>query len=169
VGQGAARSRTAQQQRHRIAGNPVADLLSVTDSRDCAALDHARDERTPVSAESKESQMKILAASVLAVVALGGGQALAATSHQSAPKTLKVVMHDPGCHFFLVHGKRATSASVAGPVRLQNLDEATLKIASRTKLQHVRVGQSIRLARGHYVVMMVGQAADDNYLKLTVR
>jgi hypothetical protein len=115
--------------------------------------------------------MKILAAvSVIAALALGAGQALAAGSHQSStPKTLKVVMHDPGCHWFLVHGKDVKTASMAGPIRLQNLDEAALKVASSTKMRHVHVGRSIVLARGHYVVMMVGQAPDDNYLKLTVR
>lgn len=115
--------------------------------------------------------MKILAAlSVIVVLALGAGQALAAGSHHtSTPKTLKVVMHDPGCHWLLVHGKNVKSASVAGPVRLQNLDEATLKVASRTGMRHDRVGKSIILTRGNYVVMMVGQASDDNYLKLTVR
>ncbi len=114
--------------------------------------------------------MKIFAiVSVLAALALGAGQALAATGHhRSAPKTLKVVMHDPGCHWFLVHGKVAKTASVAGPIRLRNLDEAALKVASRAKMRLVAVGHSIRLARGHYVVMMVGQAPDDNYLKLTV-
>jgi hypothetical protein len=115
--------------------------------------------------------MKILAAvSVIAALALGAGQALAAGSHhQATPKTLKVVMHDPGCHWFLVHGKNVKTASVAGPIRLQNLDEAAIKVASHMKMRHVRVGRSIVLARGHYVVMMVGQAPDDNYLKLTVR
>jgi hypothetical protein len=115
--------------------------------------------------------MKILAAvSVIAALALGAGQALAAgTHHSSTPKTLKVVMHDPGCHWFLVHGKDRKTASVTGPIRLQNFDEDTLKVASSTKMRHVRVGRSIVLARGHYVVMMVGQAPDDNYLKLTVR
>ena len=115
--------------------------------------------------------MKILAAlSVVAALALGAGQALAAGAHHSAaPKTLKVVMHDPGCHWFLVHGKDVKTAAVAGPVRLQNLDEATLKIASRAKMRYDRVGKSIVLDRGNYVVMMVGQAPDDNYLKLTVR
>ena len=115
--------------------------------------------------------MKILAAlSVIVAVAIGAGQALAAGSHHtSTPKTLKVVMHDPGCHWFLVHGKPAKTASVAGPIRLQNLDEATLKVASRAKMRYDRVGKSIVLSRGNYVVMMVGQAPDDNYLKLTVR
>ena len=114
--------------------------------------------------------MKILAAlSVVAALALGAGQALAAGSqHSSTPKTLKVVMHDPGCHWFLVHGKNVKTASIAGPIRLQNLDEATLKIASRAQMRYDGVGKSILLARGSYVVMMVGQAPDDNYLKLTV-
>jgi hypothetical protein len=113
--------------------------------------------------------MKILALSLFAALVLGGGQALAARSHHTATRTLKVVMHDPGCHWFLVHGKIAKTASVKGPIRIQDLDEATLKVASRTKLQHIRVGKSLVLTRGHYVVMMVGQAVDDNYLKLTVR
>ncbi len=113
--------------------------------------------------------MKILIISILAALALGGGQALAASSsHHSSPRTLKVVMSDPGCHWFLVHGKHATAASVRGSVRVQNLDEAKLKVASRTKIRYIPVGKSIVLARGHYVVMMVGQAIDDNYLKLTV-
>ena len=115
--------------------------------------------------------MKILAAvSIIAALALGAGQALAAGSHRSStPKTLKVVMHDPGCHWFLVHGKDVKTTSMAGPIRLQNLDEASLKVASRSTMRHVRVGSSLVLQRGHYVVMMVGQAPDDNYLKLTVR
>jgi hypothetical protein len=114
--------------------------------------------------------MKVLAASVLAAVALvGAGQALAATRHSQPIRTLQVVMHDPGCHWFLVHGKRTTTASVKGPIRLKDLDEATLKVASRTSLRFVKVGKSIVLTRGNYVVMMVGQATDDNYLKLTVR
>jgi hypothetical protein len=115
--------------------------------------------------------MKIFAAiSVIAAVALGAGQALAATSHQnSTPKTLKVVMADPGCHWFRVNGHNVKTASMAGPIRLQNFDEATLKVASRAKMRYDRVGKAILLAPGHYVVMMVGQAPDDNYLKLTVR
>lgn len=112
--------------------------------------------------------MKVLTVSVLAALALGGGQALAASSRHASVKTLKVVMHDPGCHWFLVHGKNAKTASLRGPIRVQNLDEATLKVASRSKLRLIPVGKSIVLGRGNYVVMMVGQAVDDNYLKLTV-
>jgi hypothetical protein len=113
--------------------------------------------------------MKVLAVSVLAALALGGGQALAASQHHQKIRTLRVVMADPGCHWFLVHGKKTTTASMVGPIRLKNLDEAALKVASRTKVRYVHVGRSLVLARGHYVVMMVGQAVDDNYLKLTVR
>ena len=113
--------------------------------------------------------MKILVISIFAALAVGGGQALAATSsHQASPKTLKVVMHDPGCHWFLVHGKAVKSAVEHGQIRLLNLDEAKLKVASRTKVRFIPVGKSIVVGRGHYVVMMVGQAADDNYLKLAV-
>ena len=113
--------------------------------------------------------MKILALSVFAALAFGGGQALAARSqHHAAPRTLKVVMHDPGCHWFLIHGKYARTATVAGPIRLEDLDEGALKVASRAGLRIVQVGKSIVLQRGDYVVMMVGQAIDDNYLKLTI-
>jgi hypothetical protein len=113
--------------------------------------------------------MKILTVSLLAALALGGGQAFAASAHQARAKILTVVMHDPGCHWFSIHGKLTTKASVAGPIRLKNLDEAALKVASRHGLRRIPVGRSIRLTRGHYVVMMVGQASDDNYLRLTVR
>jgi hypothetical protein len=82
---------------------------------------------------------------------------------------MTVYMHDPGCHWFKVDGKFTKTASVAGPVRLKDLDEATLKIASKTGTRHVKVGKSIVLSRGNYVIMMVGQASSDNYLRLTVR
>lgn len=115
--------------------------------------------------------MKIIALSLIAAAALsmGAGAALATPSHSVAPKTLNVVMHDPGCHWFSVAGKFTTTASVAGPIRLANFDEATLKVASRHGLQRIAVGKSIVLARGHYVITMVGQAADDNYLQLAVK
>jgi hypothetical protein len=114
--------------------------------------------------------MKLFTICALAALALAGGQAaLAGNTHHATPHTLSVVMHDPGCHWFSVHGKFTTHASVAGPVRLKNLDETTLKIASQSKARYVKVGRSLLLPHGHYVVMMVGQAVDDNYLKLTVR
>jgi hypothetical protein len=36
-------------------------------------------------------------------------------------------------------------------------------------MRHVAVGKSLVVGHGNYVIMMVGQAPDDNYLKLTVR
>lgn len=99
----------------------------------------------------------------------GTGQALATTSHHSAAKTVKIVMHDPGCHWFMVHGKYAKTDSVkANRVKLVDQDEAALKVASRNGMRHIPLGKSIVVGRGNYVIMMVGQAPDDNYLKLTV-
>jgi hypothetical protein len=98
-------------------------------------------------------------------------QALASTTRNTgAPKTLKIYMHDPGCHWFKLHGKFTTTATVkADRVRLVDLDEAALKVASSHGLRHIPVGKSIVVSRGSYVIMMVRQATDDNYLKLTVR
>lgn len=102
-----------------------------------------------------------------ALLALGAGQA--AARHAGTAKTVTVAMHDPGCHSFAVGGKFLTKLSVKGPVALQNSDEATLKVtgASGTKLD--RVGKKITLARGSYRITMVGQAPDDNTLKLVVK
>jgi hypothetical protein len=50
-----------------------------------------------------------------------------------------------------------------------NEDEDTLKVASRHGSKHILVGKSLVVTHGHYVVTMVGQASDDNHLKLTVR
>jgi hypothetical protein len=113
---------------------------------------------------------KILVISALVAIAFGASQALAATQqHAVARHTLVVAMHDPGCHWFLVHGKYTKSVVERSAVRLVNSDAAKLKVASRTGVRYIPVGKSLVLPRGHYVVMMVGQAVDDNYLKLTVR
>jgi hypothetical protein len=110
-----------------------------------------------------------LTAVVFAGALVGAGQGLATAAHRTAPKTLNVVMHDPGCHWFQVHGKFAKSATVTGSVRLVDRDEAALKVASSHGMRRIPVGKSIVVDRGSYVIMMVGQAVDDNYLKLTVR
>jgi hypothetical protein len=117
----------------------------------------------------KISTIALALAATICAVALGAGQALATTTHQTAPKTLKIVMHDPGCHWFLVGGKITKTATVTGRVRLLNVDEATLKVASRDGTRHIPVNHSIVVGPGHYVIMMVGQAVDDNYLTLAVR
>jgi hypothetical protein len=108
-------------------------------------------------------------AATICAGAFGTGRALATTSHH-ATKTVKIVMHDPGCHWFMVQGKMTKTDTVkANRVKLVNLDEDTLKIASRQGVRHVAIGKSLVVGHGHYVIMMVGQAPDDNYLKLTVR
>ena len=106
---------------------------------------------------------------VLTIVALGlvAGQALAAR-HASAPTTVTVAMHDPGCHWFLVGGKYMKSLAVKGPVSLVNFDEAALKIAGASGVRLDAVGKKVALVRGAYRITMVGQAPDDNHLKLVV-
>jgi hypothetical protein len=118
----------------------------------------------------KISLIPLAVAATICAGAFGAGQALANGTHQSTPpKTLQIVMHDPGCHWFKVHGKYTRSAKVTGRVRLVNFDEDALKVMSRHAIQRVAVGKSIVVGRGQYVITMVGQASDDNYLRLTVR
>ena len=119
--------------------------------------------------------MKILLPTVAVAVAicagvLGTGRALA-TTHHAATKTVKIFMHDPGCHWFKVHGKFTTKDTVhASKVKLVDLDEAALKVVSRHgTVGHIPVGKSLVVGHGNYVIMMVGQASDDNYLSLHVR
>jgi hypothetical protein len=91
--------------------------------------------------------------------------------HRAAPpvQNLNVVMHDPGCHWFQTANGLKLSTSIKGPVNLRNMDEAALKIVgpAGTVIEHV--GSSVRLSAGHYKITMVGQASDDNHLKLNVR
>jgi hypothetical protein len=117
----------------------------------------------------KISLISLAVAAFVCAGVFGAGQALATTTHQTAPKTLKIAMHDPGCHWFMRHGHFTRKATVNSRVRLLNQDEATLKVASRYGMKHIPVGKSLVVDRGHYVIMMVGQAPDDNYLTLNVR
>ena len=117
----------------------------------------------------KTSLLVLAVTAAVCAAAIGAGRAPAATSHQAAPKTLNIYMRDPGCHWFRIGGKYTTKATANGRVRLVNLDEAALKIASRHGTRHITMGKSLVVSRGSYVIMMVGQATDDNYLKLTVR
>jgi hypothetical protein len=121
-------------------------------------------------AAMKISLISLVAAAAICAGAFGTGRALATTSHQTATKTVKIVMRDPGCHWFLVHGKYATKDTVtANRVRLVNQDEDALKVTSRHGIKRIAVGKSIVVGHGSYVIMMVGQAPDDNYLRLSVR
>ena len=118
--------------------------------------------------------MKIsIALAILATIGTGTfsvQHALATTTHHAAaPKTLKIVMHDPGCHWFQVGTKFTKTATANGAIRLVNLDEATLKVNSGHGVQRIAVGKSLLVRSGHYAITMVHQASDDNHLKLTVR
>jgi hypothetical protein len=104
----------------------------------------------------------------VALVSVTAGEAFA-TTHAKAPSTLKVVMRDPGCHWFAIGGKFALKATVAGPVRVTNLDEATLLVTGNGTTRKIPVLRKLLVTRGHYVITMVGQASDDNHLELTVK
>jgi hypothetical protein len=117
--------------------------------------------------EVRRSLTSLLAV-VTGVLILVAGQAFAADKTATA-KTVTVVMRDPGCHWFAVNGTFTTTMSVRGPVALANDDIATLKIAGREGVRRDAVGKKLTLARGSYRITMVGQASDDNILKLVVR
>ena len=108
----------------------------------------------------------VIATSMFAVAV---GQAGATAKHAVAAKTVTVAMHDPGCHSFSTNGKFTKTLSVKGPVALLNLDEAALKVAGPSGVKRDAVGKKLILARGSYRITMVGQAADDNTLTLTVK
>jgi hypothetical protein len=108
------------------------------------------------------------------VVGLLVAPATGATASAKATKLI-VAMHDPGCHWFYSgggpnHRKYTKSAVRTGPVKLQNLDEATLIVKGRGGTKHVKVGAILTLkAKGLYKITMVKQAPDDNHLKLTIK
>lgn len=115
----------------------------------------------------KSATISLLAATLVAAGSAGAMEAVAAPTHSTA--TLRVVMHDPGCHWFLVGGKLTKTASVSGPVKVANYDEAALKASAGSTVHLIPVGKSVVLKAGRYVITMVGQASDDNHLRLTVR
>lgn len=92
----------------------------------------------------------------------------AVVSHSAPVKTVRVVMHDPGCHWFQTTTGYSRTMTIRGPVKLANLDETTIKIAGASGTKREAVGSSLRLGRGTYRITMVGQASDDNHLKLVV-
>ncbi|HEY2372152.1 MAG TPA: hypothetical protein VGH82_06355 [Gaiellaceae bacterium] len=110
--------------------------------------------------------LSLLAASLLVVAA---GQASAARTHHAALTPVTVVMHDPGCHWFSVNGAFKRTLTVKGPAQLTNFDEATLKIAGAGSTHLARVGKKIVLKTGAYRITMIGQAPDDNTLRLVVK
>ena len=110
----------------------------------------------------------VVTAASVAALALGPGAALA--SHQaSSPSVVRIVMGDPGCHWFSVGGKNKASLTVKGATTFRNLDEAALVFVGKGFSKHVAVGKSLTIAKpGVYQITMVGQARDDNHLKLVV-
>ena len=108
----------------------------------------------------------IIAAGALFV--FGATQAFAHTTHAQSAKVVTVAMHDPGCHWFVGAGTFRKTLTAKGPVALLNQDEAALKIVGPTGIKRDPVGKKILLGRGVYKITMVGQAPDDNTLKLVV-
>ena len=111
---------------------------------------------------------KLVTFLVIAASAIGIGVSAAAAKPAKQATTVTIAMHDPGCHWFLVGNKFSKTLTVAGPVSLLNVDEATLKVAGPGGLQLDKVGHRLALAKGVYRITMVGQAPDDNHLLLTV-
>lgn len=110
--------------------------------------------------------MKAFATSL---AALGAAALIAGGAQAGHAKTLPIAMHDPGCHWFFVGGKFTKTASVTGSVTLLNQDEAALKVAGAHGIQLIPVGKRLAVGAGRYTITMVGQAPDDNHLKLIVR
>lgn len=116
-------------------------------------------------------KIAVVLAAVATVVSAGIATSMALASPQTLtpPRTLKVVMHDPGCHWFHINSTFRKSATATRAARIVNFDEAALKVASSSGVRRIPVGKSIVVGRGSYVITMVRQAPDDNHLKLTVR
>ena len=109
------------------------------------------------------------------LILIGIAGLMLAAPAAAAPAPLIVAMKDPGCHWFYTGGgpnarKYTKTAVRSGPVTLVNLDEAALKIKGPGGTKIERVGARLTLnATGVYRITMVGQAPDDNHLKLTIK
>ena len=119
----------------------------------------------------------VAALAIVAVVVVGQSrasgprQASGASVAAAAPaaRTVSVAMHDPGCHWFQVGPNSfKKAATVSGPVVLANNDEAALLVAGSNGTKTDPVGGKLALPAGTYRITMVGQAPDDNHLKLVV-
>jgi hypothetical protein len=111
----------------------------------------------------------------LSLAAPAAAGLMTAAPAAAAPAQLVVAMRDPGCHWFYAgggpnHRKYALTAIRRGSVPLVNLDEAALKIKGPGGTKILPVGAKLTLkAKGVYGITMVGQAPDDNHLKLTMK
>ena len=104
----------------------------------------------------------------VAVALAGVFGTLGASASTHAPKTVVVAMHDPGCHWFQVGTSFRKNLTVKGPVALVNYDEAALKVAGPSGAKIEKLAARLTLTHGTYRITMVGQAPDDNHLKLVV-
>lgn len=104
-----------------------------------------------------------------ACLAVPAGPASAERTHRSTLTQVTVVMHDPGCHWFSANGAFKQSLTVKGPVKLVNDDMAALKIAGAKVTKQDGIGKRVVLTPGSYRITMLGQAPDDNTLRLVVR
>jgi hypothetical protein len=109
------------------------------------------------------------------LIVIGIAGLVLAAPAAAGPARLVVAMHDPGCHWFDLgggptHGRYVKTLIRTGPVTLVNLDEAALKIKGPGVTKTERVGAKLTLkVKGVYRITMVGQAPDDNHLKLTIK
>jgi hypothetical protein len=110
----------------------------------------------------------LLCATGTAVAVAGVFGTMGVSARPAAAKTVTIAMHDPGCHWFQVGSSFRKSLVVNGPVSLLNVDEAALKVAGPSGMKLDPVGKRLSLTHGTYRITMVGQAPDDNHLKLVV-
>ena len=105
----------------------------------------------------------------LLLTGLAGIAALVLAAPAVSSPVVPIVMRDPGCHWFKVGGKFSTRYVVHGAISIQNLDMAALKFAGPGGTRVEKVGQTMRFSKGTYRITMIGQAKDDNVLKLIVK
>ncbi len=105
----------------------------------------------------------------LILTGLAGLAALILALPAAASPVLQIVMKDPGCHWFKVGAKLTTRYVAHGTISIQNFDEAALKFVSPKGTVLLKVGKTMRFTKGTYRITMVGQAKDDNVLKLIVK
>src|SRR4051794_14239287 len=55
-------------------------------------------------------------------------------------QNVRIVMHDPGCHWFQTASGFKRTLSVTGPVNLTNMDEAALRISGPGSTTVQKVG-----------------------------
>ena len=106
----------------------------------------------------------------ISALSLAGAAAAKPALHATRAKTVMIVMHDPGCHWFADGGKYYSGLSVRGTTTFRNTDEAALIFKGTGFSTRLPVGKSLKIAKpGTYRITMVGQAPDDNHLLLVVK